>query len=168
MSVFGQKATDTTQKVKVHSPKKAAWMSAVLPGLGQAYNKKYWKIPIVYAGLGTATYFLISNIQEYNKISNHYRFLEDSSTGRFEPEYALLGLNDEELIRSIARSYQTNYEWSGAAFILVYALNIVDAMVDGYLYNFDVSKNLKGSWEPQFNLGIHRKAFVGAKITLRF
>lgn len=143
-------------------------MSAALPGLGQAYNKKYWKMPIIYAGLGATAYFFFNNLNEYNTISRHYEYLQDPTKGSFSETYRNYTLNDEELIRSIAQGYQTNYEWSAAGFVIVYALNIVDAMVDGYLFSFDVSKDLKGNWEPQMSLTPQGKTYYGAKISLKF
>src|SRR6187551_3251968 len=65
--ILFQSSRAQTDSTEVHSPKKATIYSAVLPGLGQAYNKKYWKIPIIYAGLGTSAYFFSFNHKEYSK-----------------------------------------------------------------------------------------------------
>jgi len=104
------------------SPAKAAFYSAVLPGLGQAYNKKYWKIPIVYGALGTGIYFYISNNKEYNRYRDAYKsrlagFEDDEFYGRI----TLDGLQRAQ------KFYRKNKEVSLLVTIGIYALNIIDA-----------------------------------------
>ncbi|MDR1878828.1 MAG: DUF5683 domain-containing protein [Bacteroidales bacterium] len=127
------------QTIKVHSPKKAAWMSAVLPGLGQGYNKKYWKIPIIYAGfLGTA-YGINHYYIEYKFYRDEYRNRLNEKTDLLKPELANQG---NENIRATQLTYQRNME----IFIIVtavwYLVNILDAVVDAHLMSFDISDDL--------------------------
>jgi hypothetical protein len=120
------------------SPSKAAFYSAILPGLGQAYNKKYWKIPIVYAAMGTGIYFYISNNKNYNRYRSAYK-------------RRLAGFNDDEFQGIVADNnalidaqefYQRNRDLSLLLTVVAYVLNIVDANVDAHLLQFNVSDDL--------------------------
>ena len=151
---------DTT--TKKHSPKKAARLSALLPGLGQAYNKKYWKIPVVYAALGTSTYFIINNNKEHKKYKKAYiaRTDNDSTT------VTLLKYTTEN-IKLRRDYYRRNLELSIVATAGIYILNIVDATVDAHLFDFNVNENLSMRIEPQVNAFMpgHKGGF---KISLYF
>ena len=124
-----------------HSPKKASIYSAVLPGLGQAYNKKYWKIPIVYAGLGACIYFFKSNNDEYQKTRKALiaRLDTDSTTidNTFtDPRYT------DALLQDRKNYYRKNRDLSAIIGLLVYVANIIDADVDAHMMNFNVDDNL--------------------------
>ena len=126
------------------APSKAAFYSAVLPGLGQAYNKKYWKIPIVYAALGTGIYFYIDNKNEYNRYRDAYKrrlagFTDDEFYGN---------ISNDALIRA-QKTLRRNTEVSLLVTIGIYALNIIDANVDAHLLQFNVDENL--AIKPHFN-----------------
>lgn len=149
---------DTTQKE--HSPKKAARLSALLPGLGQFYNEKYWKIPVVYAALGTATYFIINNNKEYQKYKNAYIARKDST------KVTPLKFSTEN-IRLRREYYRRNLELSIMATAGIYVLNIVDAAVDAHLFYFNVSKDLSMRIEPQAN-AFMPNSNGGLKISLHF
>ena len=121
-------------------PTKAAFYSAIVPGLGQAYNKKYWKIPIVYGAIGASLYFYISNNKKYHSYRDAYK-------------RRLLGFTDDQYIyldnsRLIAgqRFYQRNRDLSLLVCVGFYILNIVDANVDAHLTQFNVSDKL--SFQP--------------------
>lgn len=124
------------------APARAAFYSAVLPGLGQAYNGKYWKIPIAYAGLGVGIYFYISNDQQYDR----YRSIYKRRLAGFRDD-EFIGPNDQErvttdgLIRA-QQFYQQNKEISLLVIVGIYALNIIDANVDAHLQQFNVSEDL--------------------------
>lgn len=128
----------------VHSPGKAALFSAVLPGLGQIYNDKWWKVPIVYAGLGVTGAFIISNSIYYNSLKDAaiLRFDGDSTTID-EFSYA----TDASLLSEIDL-YKRYVDLSWIAFSAVYLLNIIDAVVDAHLYDFDVSDDLSLHVDP--------------------
>lgn len=132
-------------KIALHSPKKAAIYSAVLPGLGQAYNQKYWKIPIVYAGLGGSAYFFYANNKEYQVFRKELqaRFLNE--TENLNPKFA--NYSESNLV-SLKNYYQRNRELSILVAVVVYALNILDASVDAHLFSFDVSDDLSFSIQP--------------------
>ncbi len=120
------------------SPSKAAFYSAILPGLGQAYNKKYWKIPIVYAAMGTGIYFYVTNNKNYNRYRRAYK-------------RRLAGFNDDEFQNIVDSNdalidaqefYQRNRDLSLLLTVVAYVLNIVDANVDAHLLQFNVSDDL--------------------------
>ncbi len=118
------------------TPAKAAFYSAVLPGLGQAYNKKYWKIPLVYGALGTSIYFYIDNNKKYHQYRDAYKSrLEGYTTDD------LAFLDNNRLIAG-QKFYQRNRDLSALVTLAFYALNIIDANVDAALIQFNVDENL--------------------------
>ena len=140
------KNTDTI-KVKKHSPKVAAIMSACLPGLGQAYNKKYWKIPIVYAGVGTIAYFMNFNSQKYNTYKKAYQYCMDGDPNTIDV-YA--NKYDSLQLKTLRDAYRRDLELSFIIGAAIYALNIIDASVDAHLYKFDINDNLSLRVSPAF------------------
>ncbi|MFD2550472.1 DUF5683 domain-containing protein [Bizionia sediminis] len=135
----------TSNPIDPLAPARAAFYSAVLPGLGQAYNKKYWKIPIVYAGLGISVYFYIDNNKEYKRYRGAYKrrlagFTDDEFYGT---------INDDGL-REAQKTLSRNREISLLVTIGIYALNIIDANVDAHLLQYNVDDNL--SLAPHYKL----------------
>lgn len=140
------------QKVKKpHSPVKATIMSACLPGLGQIYNGKWWKVPIVYAGLGGIGYLVYSNNYEFRSYLHAYEF----KTGDL-PEGATLTTYETDLankyadsqLKTYKDSYQRSFELYTMLLVAWYGLNVLDACVDGHLYNYDISDDLSFSIDP--------------------
>ncbi len=127
---------DTTG-FKEHSPKKATLYSAILPGLGQVYNRKYWKVPIVYAGIGVSVYFIQDNIREVNYLLDNYRNATDDNPNTFNTT----GYNTGTL-QDFITQHRKWRDYAYLGLIAVYVLNIIDAQVDAHLFNFDVSKDL--------------------------
>lgn len=133
--------------IKIHRPGKAAFRSAVLPGWGQAYNKKYWKIPIVYAALGISGSVFIYNLRNYRDLKLAYRAKYNASL--VPPDSSewslirsdLLGL-DVNALRSYRDEFRRNIDYSVLVFVLLWGLNVVDATVDAHLKAFDVSPDL--------------------------
>lgn len=132
---------------KNHSPVKATWMSAALPSLGQFYNRRYWKPPIIYAGLGVSIYFLIDNQLKYIVARNSYRARVGISGFSVDPKYATY---DKEQILSDRDFYRTSRDYSIIAVAAIYALNIIDAAVDAHLRTFDVGDDLSMKIRPTF------------------
>ncbi|MBC8753720.1 hypothetical protein H2O64_03505 [Kordia sp. YSTF-M3] len=120
------------------SPSKAAFYSAILPGLGQAYNKKYWKIPLVYAALGTGIYFYVDNNNKYNRYRRAYK---RRLAGFTDDEFQNVVADDNALIDA-QEFYQRNRDLSLLLTVIAYVLNIVDANVDAHLLQFNVSDDL--------------------------
>jgi len=145
-SVSGPKDTVILKKTTVkHSPKRAAIYSAALPGLGQAYNKKYWKIPVVYAAVGALTYFVIYNQKDYIMYRTAYRLRVDGDSttiDQFADKY-----NESSLLSATQQTHRFR-DLSIFGVTLVYLLNIVDASVDAHLFTFDVSDDLSLRFQP--------------------
>lgn len=139
-------------KAKRYSPKKAAIRSAILPGLGQIYNKKYWKLPIIYGALGTTGAVFFYNITNYKDLKQAYigkynaRVYGDS-TEYFKINPKFLPLS-EESIRFNRDEFRRNVDYSVLFFVLFWGLNVVDAAVDAHLKPFDVSPDLSLSIKP--------------------
>lgn len=132
-------AKDTTklQEIDPLRPAKAAFYSAVLPGLGQAYNKKYWKIPLVYGAIGTSLYFYTDNNKKYHEARDEYkRRLEG-----YERSEKFAKLDDSRLIAA-QKFYQRNRDLSSLFVVGFYVLNIIDANVDAALTQFNVNERL--------------------------
>lgn len=135
-----------------HSPTKAALLSLV-PGMGQAYNKKYWKIPIVYAGLGVAGYAIWFNAHYYNEIKDAYLIRTDGDSTTTD-DYVVTIPSETSLLQ-YAEYYKKNLDLSVVIFSAVYILNIVDAVVDAHLFSFDISDDLSLQLKPYYNLPLY-------------
>ncbi|MCV2485808.1 DUF5683 domain-containing protein [Flavobacterium sp. SH_e] len=126
-------------------PAKAAFYSAVLPGLGQIYNKKYWKLPLVYGAIGTSTYLYIDNQKKYNIYRDEYK---SRLEGIESDSQFLAGLSESQLI-SAQKQFQRNRDLSALFMVGFYVLNIIDANIDAALSQFNVSEKL--AFKPSLN-----------------
>lgn len=138
-------AQQPTEPVKAHSPKRATIYSAILPGMGQVYNKQAWKIPIIYALGATTTYIAINNYQNSIKFKNEYFNRLDGKTSELLPDYSTYS---DESILSLHEAYNKNFQLSVMITGVVYLLNIIDAMVYGHLFDFDINEDLGASIKP--------------------
>ncbi len=149
-----------------HSPKVAAYLSMALPGLGQVYNKKYWKVPIIYAGFGTLTYFIIDNNKNYVKFRDAYiaRIDTDPTNDDVLPEYTT------ENLRVIKNYYWNNRDLNIILCVVLYALNIVDAVVDAHFYTYDISDDLSFNISPivEPSMGFGRTSSTAVSFSLNF
>lgn len=143
---------------KKHDPHKATIYSAVLPGAGQVYNKKYWKVPIVYAAIGIPTYTYFYNKSWYQKCQYALVVTVNGSTGdslnAVAPElkpYVLRG--DQTSIINYRNDFRKNQDYSVLFILLFWGLNIVDATVDAHLKDFNVSDDLSMRVKPMFTPG---------------
>ena len=157
--IAGGQRVEKLKVSKMFVPKKAAMMSAAFPGLGQAYNHKYWKVPIVYAAIGAAAWGINWNNGYYTLYRNGYIDLMDSDPASDRYLDIPSALNWEELIRtnrtwveSSLKSKMDKYRRDRDLMILVtvgiYVLNIIDANVDAHLADFDVSNDLSMNVSP--------------------
>ncbi|MCQ2304178.1 MAG: DUF5683 domain-containing protein [Bacteroidales bacterium] len=151
---------DETTEVKVpkakkpHNPKKATIMSACLPGLGQIYNRKWWKVPIIYAGIGGIGYKSLSNHREYISCLNAYKYKSDPegySGPLTQHEKDLAERYGKEQLQAYKESYRHDFELYTIILAAWYGLNIIDACVDGHLYNYDISDDLSFSIDPMLS-----------------
>lgn len=140
------------KKQKDYSPRLAAIRSAIIPGWGQVYNKKYWKVPIVWGGLGITASVFNYNLKNYKDLKQAYtgkynaRVLKDS-TEYWEINPVLLPLS-EETLRYNRDQFRRNVDFSVLIFLLIWGLNVVDAAVDAHLKAFDVSPDLSLQIKP--------------------
>ena len=172
-----EKATKAKRIKKPHSPTKATIMSACLPGLGQIYNGKWWKVPIVYAGLGGLGYFVYNNFSEYRSYLHAYEYKtgdlpDDVTLSQYETELANHYSGSQ--LQTYKENYRRNFELFTILTVAWYGLNIVDACVDGHLYTYDISDNLSLSVDPYLRqqiespLKIPQYAQVGLSFQLNF
>lgn len=140
-------AQEDTTAVKKHSPRKATIYSAVIPGLGQVYNRKYWKVPIVYAGIGTCAYFAMFSQRRYNEFTEAWRSLNSTNNpdSIIQFDGYLYTLNGLDAGRNYYRRNRDLFTIFTAG---VYLMNIIDANVDAHLFDFDISDDLSLRLQP--------------------
>lgn len=149
-----------------HSPHKATIMSLVLPGLGQVYNKKYWKVPIIYAGLAGSLYFAFQEKEQFSNLKKAYIKRVDNDPNTMDTKYQ--NYSDENML-SLIDFHRRNRDLLFVASGIVYALNVVDAAVDAHLYYFDLSDDLTASIRPNVEFDSYALNFApGLKISLKF
>jgi len=120
-------------------------MSAIIPGAGQVYNRKYWKVPVVYGFMGYLAYKFTVNNKLYEYARNQYNYKTDTSLHKLPDN-----LNaTKEYLQGEMDLYRRNRDLNVLLFIGVYALNIVDATVDAYLFNYDIGDDLSMRIEPK-------------------
>lgn len=154
MSKVNTKLPDTTVRKKRSEPSKAALRSAILPGLGQAYNKKYWKLPIVYGALAVPAGTFIYNRNWYNKTREAYtikyyndtnKVTPDLPTDTMDPQLVPLSTESTRLYRN---EFRKNMDLSILAFLIIWGLQVADAAVDAHLKPFNVNDNLSLRLRP--------------------
>ena len=143
--------TDTTLK-PINRPGRAALRSAILPGLGQVYNKKYWKVPIVYGFLGGCAMVFNYNLKNYKELKQAFigqynaRVFKDSTEFfKIKPHLAPLS---EESLRFNRDQFRRNVDYTVLVFAIIWGLNVMDAAVDAHLKSFDVSPDLSLKIKP--------------------
>lgn len=152
-------------KIEQHSPKKATLRSLIIPGWGQAYNRKYWKIPIIYAGFGFIGYLAISNRTEYLKYKEALFFVPTDENPTPPNEY--YNHYSSAQLEAGKELHQRNMELSFIIGGLWYLINVIDATVDGHLFNFEVSEDLSFRIEPDIKYHYQSpKPLAGFKISI--
>lgn len=150
------------QRSPLHSPKKATLRSAILPGWGQAYNKKYWKIPVIYAGAAALIYGIVWNNREFRYYKKAY--LADTDT----LSYTSSGLNLQPAsIAELRNYYRKNRDMCSIGLVGLYVLNIIDANVDAHLFEFNIDDDLSLNIEPAVLAG-RNNMYNGFSLTLKF
>ena len=145
---------DIDQKIWVPNPTKATWLALVIPGGGQIYNRKYWKLPIFYGGFAGCAYALTWNSKMYKDYSTAYKdamngnMQSSSITDLLPPGYKISETQLKELLRKRKDTYRRYRDLSIFAFIGVYLLSVIDAYVDAELSNFDITPDLSMKVEP--------------------
>ncbi|RYF88277.1 MAG: hypothetical protein EOO00_11435, partial [Chitinophagaceae bacterium] len=163
-AVIDTSKNNKVKQVRVYSPGKAAIRSAIFPGLGQIYNKKYWKVPIVYGALGVTGYIFIDNIKTYRDYRNAYLIRYRSALPA--PNTDSTGYNDldeiykrisPESIRTARDRFRQYIDYSVLFFVLFWGLNVVDAAVDAHLKGFDVSPDLSFRFKAGYSDMAHTR-----------
>lgn len=161
---------DSVQK-ETHSPKRAGIYSAILPGLGQGYNHKYWKIPIIWTGFAATGYLIYYNAVPMQKAYNAYIWIDQGSIGDPPNEYATQYPSLTKL-ESLYNQYRHNVELFGLVSAAWYVLNIIDAIVDAHLMDFDISDDLSLNISPEFTpitiSGIPQNYYSGITMHIHF
>lgn len=186
LNLYGQISVSDSTKIKeadeelteVHSPKKATIYSAILPGLGQAYNKKYWKIPLIYAGFGTIGYFIHWNNDNYQTLKTAYRdftddnpdtnsFMELDGVQYYDLSKETDATNFKTNLSKQQDYYRRNRDLLVISIIGFYGLNIIDASVDAHLFGFDISEDLTMNWQPSMH-NFNNQTVYGLHCTFTF
>jgi hypothetical protein len=163
--------TDSALRKK-HNPTIAGCLS-IIPGGGQIYNKKYWKLPIVYGALGISCYFVYDFAHHMVYYKNEFINRRDGNTDLLRPE---LSMETDANILTEKNTYRRRMEIAVAVTAILYFLNIMDAIVDAHLYYFDISDDLSLRVAPQINQNYynslvqqHNTSFnYGVNLTLNF
>lgn len=167
LAIPGKAQTDTANTTTVadtgHSVKKATLRSLMIPGWGQIYNNKWWKVPIIYAGLGTTAYLAVDNHNTFKTFIRAFESRLDDDPSNDQ----LVFFNERQLIE-----LQDIYRrWRDLSIIvggLIYALNIIDAHVDAHLFDFDLNDDLTARWQPSVMRSTFAPPSVGLGLTLHF
>ena len=141
-----------TAKVK-YSPRKAIMRSVIVPGWGQVTNKRIWKVPLVYAALGTTAYLFFRNLRQYKDSKEAYILATDTDTSNDHLiKQPYFGVKDQpERIRTFRNQVRQNVDYSVLFFLLFWGLNVADAAVDAHLKTFDVSDKLSLEIKPGYS-----------------
>ena len=160
-NIMAQADTRQATSVQVkHNPKRATLYSAVLPGLGQAYNKKYWKIPIVYAGIGAIYYVADINGDYYRDFRDAYDYQSGINTDVSEEAIDYAGKYSANNLITLRDSYRRNMELSWIIMALWYGINIIDATVDAHFFEYDISDDLTLKVEPMIKTNFGETAYL--------
>lgn len=143
--------------------RKASIMSACFPGLGQIYNRKYWKAPVIYLALGGIGYWGVTNQIKYKYYSTNLKAIYDDDASTVNSTL----YNSDQLVTQ-KKYYQKYRDISIMLGALVYLLNIIDANVDAHLKTFDVSDDLSFQLNPYSNLDYTNKLQAGLSLKLKF
>lgn len=160
-----------------HSPHTATMYAAILPGLGQIYNRKYWKLPLLYGGAAALGYAIHFNNKYLKKYSNAYRdfLLQDPNNKSYMYFVERAHLTEEQVQGQYKQWFQNSLkrkkdyyrryrDLSIFGMAGLYLVQIVDACVDAHFFNFDVSDDLAFNWSP----AVSPEEGVGARLALRF
>ena len=156
-------AKQVLKKAIYSSARKASIMSACLPGLGQIYNKKYWKAPVIYVALGGIGYWGITNQIKYKYYSNNLKAIYDDDESTINTT-----LYSSDQLVTQKRYYRKYRDMAVILGALVYFVNIIDANVDAHLKTFDVSDDLSMQIKPYSNFDYNNKLQAGLTLKLKF
>lgn len=170
--VYSQQDSIFTDSVRIRKiePRKALLYSAVFPGLGQIYNHKYWKVPIIYGIGGAVIYTYFYNQKLYDELRNAYTevYYMDTPPSTYEFRGRIIYSDVEGVLYRSMDNARTDRDYSVVGIAALYFLNIIDAMIDAHFYEYDVSDDLTLKLEPSL---INDNAFactMGLKLSIKF
>ena len=169
LSIHSQDTNGVRANVqKPHSIRRAAIYSAVLPGLGQVYNRKAWKVPIIYAGFGVLGYFIVTNNNEYKIYKEAYVYTANDETYPIDNPY--VGRYNQDQLQRGMDYYRRNRDLTIIITSLWYVLNILEAYVDAHFFDYDISEDLSLQVSPAVTPTFARRTDLapGLKISLNF
>lgn len=154
---YNQQQEDISE---IHSPHKATMYSALVPGLGQVYNKKYWKLPIIYGATGILIYAFNYNNDQYNKYKNAYADMDAGEITEFE------GITEISVLIRAKDGYKRDRNLNVISLGAVYLLNVVDATVDAHLFDYEITDDLSLNVQPTLKRSFDYQNTYG--LSLRF
>lgn len=167
------KPSTDTAKVRSYAAR-AALRSTIFPGAGQVYNRKYWKLPLVYGALAIPVGAFAYNVDWYRKCREAYSIRYHNDTSVVTPDLPIDGIDQQLLplstqsLRLYRNEFRKNVDLSVLALLAVWGLNVVDAAVDGHLRSFDVSDQLSLRLEPMPTpTGLHMQVGIRWNIGAR-
>jgi len=158
-------------KAKQYSPRKAGLYSAILPGLGQAYNKKYWKMPIVYGGFIGLSWFIKLNNDDHNQFREA---LFNDIIGNNQTETVILNRKNDSIpvseanLRRLIDQRRRDRDYFIILSGIFYLLNIADAHIDAHLKEFDLNEDLQVKLQPKISSGPLGAPLAGLALTFNF
>lgn len=162
LSVDSQEFLKSDKRFNPLSPAKAAFYSAIVPGLGQAYNKSYWKMPIVYGALASSLYYYSINNTAYKRYRTAFKLRSAGKTDEFTNTITSI-----ETLESAQQVLKTNRDTSLLTFVGLYVLQILEASIDAHLKQFEISDNI--TFDPGLmNDDFENKNYVGLSLNLNF
>ena len=166
---------------KYQSPHRASMYAAVIPGLGQVYNKKYWKLPILFDGIGGVAYAISFNSERYSYYRNAYRdfIIRDPANKSYLDIIQGTPITEERLytdyqqwfrdyLNNSKRRFKRYRDISYAGMVAVYLVSLIDASVDAHFYYFDISDDLSFKIEPAFQLEGYHGGVIGFNMKFNF
>jgi len=138
--------TTTDSVLYHHSPRRAMMLAAALPGLGQIYNHKYWKAPLVYIGFGTLAYFVDFNNKKYQQFKKAYLY-------KIDGDPSTIDIYEQYTEQSVKNAMDTYRRWRDMNLLGTagfYVIQIIDATVDAYLFEYDITPDLTMHIVPDF------------------
>jgi hypothetical protein len=143
-----------------YNPRKALLYAAILPGLGQVYNKKYWKVPLVYGGFIWIGFF----VNDYHNKYIHYKTMlfQKLENGQLHPQFR------EEQLRNTVSNYRRERDFMIILMGGMYILQIIDAHVDAHLKEFDLNPNLQVKLKPSMDQNVYAGRTTGVSLVFQF
>lgn len=164
-----EQSSQTAVRTRQHSPKTATWL-ALIPGAGQAYNHKYWKMPIVYAGFGATFYFAVTNKDDYHLYRDAYDYKMGTKTDVSDKAIEEANKYTPDNLITLRDYYRRNMELSWIIAAAWYVVQIIDANVDAHFFYYEISDDLTLHVEPQCVItnNITYENNIGVKLKLNF